>query len=619
MRRANGYGVVALLVAGLAASAVNAQTGVDHQVLSNGGSSSTAGGLTPHGTVGQVTIGLTDNGSNKHRLGYWEVPKVLHTPVLVLKNGATQADATPTLDWNDVLGATEYELEYDDDSGFGSSTVVNVTDNTYTFPADLAEDVFYWRVRAIGPLSSSILSVSDNFAIGSAAPPPPADLSIPLNALDFGNIEIGQSLTLPLNVANSGGQTGSATPALSGANSSLFSLSTSSLNVSAGGSTTLNVTLTPTATGSIAGTLTLDFGVESFTINLTGSGEPPPPAPAQLSLLAATLDFGDVEVGQSSTLSLQVQNTGGTSASATPALDDGDLGFALANGQFTAGPGASVNHGITFAPTEEGEVSVTVTLNFGVSTFQVVVTGQGIVIPPVVEVEQTSVDFGINGLDIPKTLNVSIANTGEGDLVVSAVEIDTARWTVTVTPLTIAPAESGLVEITYLSDVEGNFEDIIRIATNDPNNLVVEIALSAQTFVGGQIGVPTSFGVGAAAVGATASNGLLIQNTGEAVLSVTLAFAEGSPFSSSLPSLDIEPGQSGTIPVDLMPGAEGDIASILTLTTNDALNPMVDVELLGYGGVPPEGSVTIDFAVAANDQEQRIVGNAAPGEPSRCS
>ena len=72
MRRAKRNSVVALLVAGLAASAVDAQTGVDHQVLSNGGSSSTAGGLTLHGTVGQVAIGLTDNGSNKHRLGYWE-------------------------------------------------------------------------------------------------------------------------------------------------------------------------------------------------------------------------------------------------------------------------------------------------------------------------------------------------------------------------------------------------------------------------------------------------------------------------------------------------------------------------------------------------------------------
>jgi hypothetical protein len=63
---------------------------------------------------------------------------------------------------------------------------------------------------------------------------------------------------------------------------------------------------------------------------------------------------------------------------------------------------------------------------------------------------------------------------------------------------------------------------------------VLEIALAGQTIVGGQIGVATSFGVGAADVGATVSNSLSIANDGEAALSVDLTFADGSPFSSTV-------------------------------------------------------------------------------------
>lgn len=142
---------------------------------------------------------------------------------------------------------------------------------------------------------------------------------------------------------------------------------------------------------------------------------------------------------------------------------------------------------------------------------------------------------------------------------------------------------------------------------------MLEIALAGQTIVGGQIGVATSFGVGAADVGATVSNSLSIANDGEAALSVDLTFADGSPFSSMVATLTVKPGASGTIPIDLIPGAEGAITSLLTLVTNDVFNPSVDVTLVGFGDTPPEGSVTIDFAVAPNAQSQRIVGNAVSG------
>ena len=581
MTRANRLAGIALLFAALSMP-VSAQTNVDHQVLSNGGSSSTGGGLTLHGTVGQVLVGLTDNGSNDHLLGFWDVPKILHTPVVTTLNGATQADARPTLDWGDVAGATEYEIEYDDNPGFASPVIVNVSASTYTFSSDLSDDVYSWRVRALSPLAASIFSATDSYVIAVVVPPPPADLTIPSNSLAFGTVQVGQSSTLALNVSNVGGVSASATPSLTGANSDRFSLSLSTVTVAGGGTTTLNVTLTPSAEGSVVGTLTMNFGVETLTINLTGTGDlapapaslsigttslsfgdvvvgetktlsisasnsggltgsstpsisggqsslfglsastlsvtaggtstldvtltptaeggitgtltvdfgsgqlftisltgtgvPPLPLAGDLTVVADTLDFGDVVIGETGTLTLQVANAGVNTGTTVPNLDSLDIGFVVTTDELAVAGGATVDRDITFTPEHEGAFAAIVSLDFGVTTLQVVVVGIGILPPPVIEVEEAIIDFGIHGRDMESTLSYWITNTGVSVLEIDTVEVDTSRWTVSIDPLTLAVGDSGLVEITYRSLTEGTFEDTIKIASNDPATPVFEIA-----------------------------------------------------------------------------------------------------------------------------------------------
>ena len=545
---------IALLLTGLAVPA-SAQTNVDHQVLSNGGSSSTGGGLTLHGTVGQVLVGLTDDGSNDHRLGFWEVPKILHTPPVTALNGATQADARPTLDWGDVAGATSYEIEYDDNPGFTSPVIVNVAASTHTFTSDLSDDVYSWRVRALSPLASSIFSATDSYVIAVVVPPPPADLTIPSTSLSFGTVQVGQSSTLGVSVSNVGGVSASATPSLTGANSDRFSLSFSTVTVAGGGTTTLNVTLTPNVAGSVVGTLTMNFGVETLTINLTGTGDLAP-APASLSIGTTSLSFGDVVVGETKTLSISASNSGGLTGSSTPSISGGqsslfglststlsvaagatsslditltptteggitgtltvnfgggqlftisltgtgvpplplagdltvvadtldfgnivigetatlvlqvvnagvntgltepsldslDIGFVVTTDELSVAGGATADRDVTFTPEHEGAFFAIVSLDFGVTTLQVVIVGIGILPPPVIEVEQALIDFGIHGRDMPSELSYWFTNTGDSVLEIDTVEVDTSRWTVAVTPLTLAAGDSGLVEITY--------------------------------------------------------------------------------------------------------------------------------------------------------------------------
>jgi hypothetical protein len=57
--------------------------------------------------------------------------------------------ATPTFDWDIVEGAESYDVQVDNDPGFGSTEFsINTTQNSYTPIGTLANAIYYWRVRA---------------------------------------------------------------------------------------------------------------------------------------------------------------------------------------------------------------------------------------------------------------------------------------------------------------------------------------------------------------------------------------------------------------------------------------------------------------------------------------
>ncbi len=76
---------------------------------------------------------------------------IMEPPTLISpENGATTTDNTPTFDWSDVSGASNYELEVDNSSSF-FSPVINqnsLTSSSYTATSSLSDDTCYWRVRA---------------------------------------------------------------------------------------------------------------------------------------------------------------------------------------------------------------------------------------------------------------------------------------------------------------------------------------------------------------------------------------------------------------------------------------------------------------------------------------
>jgi predicted phage tail protein len=80
-------------------------------------------------------------------------------------NGATGVATAPTLDWNDVSGATSYDVQVCSDST--CTTVVrpkSVTASQWTVsPALVKGTTYYWRVRSVNACAASPWSGIRNF------------------------------------------------------------------------------------------------------------------------------------------------------------------------------------------------------------------------------------------------------------------------------------------------------------------------------------------------------------------------------------------------------------------------------------------------------------------------
>ena len=91
------------------------------------------------------------------------------TPTLVSpSNGSTTADYRPVFDWNDVTGASSYNILVDNNSDFSSPEIdQNPASSTYTTPADLAIGTYYWKVSATNAYGTGAYSAVRNFTTPS--------------------------------------------------------------------------------------------------------------------------------------------------------------------------------------------------------------------------------------------------------------------------------------------------------------------------------------------------------------------------------------------------------------------------------------------------------------------
>lgn len=327
-------------------------------------------------------------------------------------------------------------------------------------------------------------------------------LEVDASAIDFGDVELGQSVDRDLVLTNTGdgplgveiGITGDA-----------FEVSTGSLTIDT--DEILLVTFSPATEGPYEGSLdlALDSG-DTLSLPLSGNGveegggdtDEPSTGGPDIRVTPTSHDFGNVDVNDSSTTTFTVTNDG-----------DEDLlvsDIVSSNRAFTTGgslsppqvisPGSTRLVDVTFTPTADTAYSGTITLvsdDPDTPELAIAVEGTGVnlcdICSPLIDVDTGGsspteiTDFFYTSFTGPDERTVTIWNVGDEDLEVSAVTVNndvlSPSGTFSVggirTPVTIAPYGSDTFTITFTATdttVEvgqaGLDMNVVHILSNDP-------------------------------------------------------------------------------------------------------------------------------------------------------
>ena len=232
-------------------------------------------------------------------------------------------------------------------------------------PAAASAQVLLAATYGRGVWQTPLWTASTNLTTATASP-----ASLTFASQMFGTASSAQTVTL----TNSGNMALTPTAIMMSGD---FSETDNCVNtaVAVSASCTVQVTFTPTATGSRTGQMTISANVYGgqLTVELSGTGT----AAGTVSLTPASVDFGSVLLGTTSA-SQQVQagNASGTAIPVTSVTVSSPFTIA-SNTCATLAAGTDCQVMVEFAPTQSGAVAGTLTFTDGAGTQTVALTGTG--------------------------------------------------------------------------------------------------------------------------------------------------------------------------------------------------------------------------------------------------
>jgi MYXO-CTERM domain-containing protein len=452
-------------------------------------------------------------------------------------------------------------------------------------------------------------------------------------SLAFGTVTTGTTSALPVSVQNGGTAplTVSGVTRCAGTSAEFTWSPAAPFTVAPGQATTLTVTYAPTDANTDLGCLTLasnDPANASITLGLSGTGANP--AVPAIALSPGSLSFGTVTVGSTATLPVQVQD-GGTAPLAVSSITP----CAGTSGEFTWSPpapftvaaGGSTTLSVTYAPTAaSGDTGcLTIASNDPARpTVNLAVSGNGAAAAaPAIAFSPATLDFGTVTIGNTQQRTAQVQNAGTATLTVSAVAACSGAgteftWDVA-TPFSVAPGQSTPVTVTY-TPVDTDFHSVcLAFTSNDPAHPVANLGLTAQGAASPVPAIalsPGSLDFMAVAVGSSSTLTSQVQDVGGATLTVSaIAACSGTSgeftWSPQAP-FTVGAGQAQALAVTYAPTDAGADNGCLALSTDDPLNPTVNLAVAGSGTVTPAfPAIAIDPA-SLDFGTVTIAGTAAP-------
>ncbi|MEH2065372.1 MAG: choice-of-anchor D domain-containing protein [Nostoc sp.] len=320
------------------------------------------------------------------------------------------------------------------------------------------------------------------------------------NAINFGNIILGNTLTKTFTIKNTG------TAALNLSNLQLpdgFSLvGTLPTSVAPNASTTISVALSATTVGTYSGSLILnnnDTNESPFDFVISGRVNPVPVPEIQVlngtaniaDGSSAAINFGEIIVGNTLTKTFTIKNTG------TAALNLSDLqlpdGFSLVGTLPTSvAPYASTTISVALDATTVGTYSGSLILNNNdsdESPFDFAISGTVKPVPvPEIQVlngtvdiadgSTTAINFGNTTVGDILTKTFTINNTGTAALNLSNLKLPNGFSLVGTVPTSVAANASTTISVALSATTPGNYSGSLSLNNNDSNENPFDFAIS---------------------------------------------------------------------------------------------------------------------------------------------
>lgn len=308
---------------------------------------------------------------------------------------------------------------------------------------------------------------------------------------------------------------------------------------------------------------------------------------ASWTVTPTSINFGDIPVGTSKTVTLVLTNTGTTAVkiqdiySSIPEVttnpSSGNLGV-----------GGTMVVAVTFKPTARGNYSgelvivsddpTTPSITVPFTATSSYATG--------IDVSPTSIDFGSVSVGQSKTDYVRVSNNGTSDLNVKVYVTDGTPFTVSKSSFKIRPGEIETLTVTFAPTEKGSNSAALTIISDDKNTPKVLVSLTGNT--GTEFGLyyfPFILNFGSVAVNTSYERTLRIYNTTANIVSVSISVQNisGNAFSlpSSVPtSFSLIPGEMRLITVKFLPTEKVNYSGFLYLETNTGT---ARISILGSG------------------------------------
>jgi len=221
-----------------------------------------------------------------------------------------------------------------------------------------------------------------------------------------------------------------------------------------------------------------------------------------------------------------------------------------------------------------------------------------------IAVVPSSVSFGNATVGVTNSQTLTIQNPGTSVLSVTQASLSGAGFTFSglALPLSVPAGGSSTFNVGFTPASAGSASGSITLISNTTNSpLVVPFSGTGIASTLQLSASPASLNFGSLTAGTSATQTVMISNTGNSSVSVSQVSASGTGYTTSAVALPLSlaAGQSTSFSVTFAPASTGSLSGSVTLVSNATNSPLV-IALSGTGATPVSHSVSLSWTPSSS-------------------